>query len=187
MTIFRLSTLLLAALLTQSCGQDNDHVSNKNSLTTLSEQYRFRLIQHVNREIYSSQNPRHRNDRMLVSSIIDGNVIFVYFISAGRCGTGGCTMAAIRIGANGWETIGLTSRVQLPIRLVEERQFGYSSVEVSVFGGSTMPPQRRILRYNGIHYPRFADDSSTLLSNGNHSGMLILSDTFGEVIYLNPT
>lgn len=172
------------ALASQSCSR-YEHNSMESRSAPLSERDKVRVINYVKREFYGHNSFRGQNDRMLISPVVDGEVVFIYFMTAGSCGSGGCSLVALRVGSGELEAIGRTSRVQLPVSLIDERNFGYPSVEVSVFGGGIGPPQRRILRYDGNRYPRFSDDTSTARSNEDHSAQSILGNDTGEVILLH--
>ena len=113
----------------------------------------------VSRRLYGAKIPptdpqSYEFESALVD--LDGDGILdavVLFSGAGDCGSGGCSLEIYRGANHGFHFVSHSTVSREPIRLLDEKSFGWHSLTVSVGGGGAKACDAALMRFNGRKYP----------------------------------
>lgn len=81
-------------------------------------------------------------------------VLLVYSRKQSACGSGGCTLVILGKTNTGFEILGRTNTVKLPITLLGRDHRGYPEIGVWVQGGGVVAGYQAKLTYENGSYPR---------------------------------
>jgi hypothetical protein len=84
----------------------------------------------------------------------DGRLeVFIYATDADSCGSGGCTLFVLSPRGGGYRVVMRSTIVQLPIRVLATKSYGWRDVGVTVAGGGILRAYMAKMRFNGRRYP----------------------------------
>ena len=144
MAVLAICTLLAAGRGTQAVFQD--HSPRDKALTKFLQNY--------------DGNPTSADQRTTRYAVVyvdlndDGaQEAIVYLISAGWCGSGGCSCLILEPEGSSFRIITRTTITQLPIRVLTQKTNGWHDLAVGVGGGGIRSGYEARLKFNGKKYP----------------------------------
>jgi hypothetical protein len=101
----------------------------------------------------------------------------VYVMSAGYCGTGGCSLYVYTNAGRSWRRVARMTVSNPPIRLLSTRSRGWRDLGIRVQGGGIGPAYEARLSFNGRTYPLNPSVPPARPLRGNVAGRVLIPDS----------
>jgi len=106
----------------------------------------------------------------------DGSPEAVVFLTDEEfCGSGGCNLLVFQRRAQAWHLVSYTLAVKPPIRVVPQRQRGWSSLSVFVQGGGIVHGYSAILPFGKRGYPLSPTTPPAFRAHGKVTGDVLIT------------